>query len=155
MSTEFRSLPVPLTDDELKLRADQLATRVKDKNAIEFEKKAANDGFKTRLQNVDGDLQELSTSVKTRQEHRPVECYWTENLKLYTMELLRSDTQQCVDTRPMTHAERQKSFQFSAEARALSDDVPATADAPAKNGKGKKAGLKVVEPAHPLDDGAA
>ena len=140
MANEFRSLPVPLTDDELKLRADQLATKVKDKAAIEIEKKCANDGFKTRLQDVEGDIQELSTTVKAKQEYRPVECSWVENLKGYTMELRRSDTGTVVDTRPMSHDERQKSFRFAnGQKRAVADDeVPATADAASKKGKAKK-----------------
>lgn len=149
MANEFRSLPVPLTDDELKLRADQLATRVKDKNAIETEKKAANDGFKTRLTDAEDDIQKLSTTVKTKQEHRPVECSWVENLKGYTMELRRSDTGQVVDSRPMSHDERQKSFRFAnGNKRALDDgEIPATADAPAKKHKGKKTKVEETETA--------
>jgi hypothetical protein len=113
MTMEMRSLPVTLTDEELKIRADQLASKVKEVNQLEAEKKVNASAFKEKIERVAGERDGLSTTVKERREDRPVECYWMENWKLYTMELVRSDTQERVDSRPMTHNERQGSLKFS------------------------------------------
>lgn len=104
---EIRTLPVPLNDEDLKVRADQLATKVKDKEHIEADKTVAASGFKEKIENVSKEIRQLATIVKERKEYRPVECHWVEHWKSWMMELVRNDTGERVDARPMTNEERQ------------------------------------------------
>ena len=94
----------------------------------------------TGLQDVDGALQELSSIVKERREYRPVDCEWVENRKLFTMELKRKDTNQCVDSRPMSADERQGKLDFDASSRTRTDLIEVDGDEkPAPKKRGKKA----------------
>lgn len=103
----MRKLPVPLSQSELLVKAEELARKVRAAADIEDEKKAANSDFKTRLEELDMAINELSEIVATKSEQRQVECALYENYGSATMELVRVDTGELIETRPMTEAERQ------------------------------------------------
>jgi hypothetical protein len=104
---EYRDLPVPLTDAEILLKSDQLATKLTERNEMELERKGANKDMKEQIARVEENIDLLRREVKHRQEVRPVPCHEDMDHQRKMVALIRSDTGELVSTRAMTESERQ------------------------------------------------
>jgi hypothetical protein len=104
---EYRKLAVELTDDELKQKGDVLSNRIEELDTVESERKAAADGFKEHIKEIHGDIASLARQIRTRKEHRTISCMWERDDARMTMCLIRQDTGEIVDTRPMRDDELQ------------------------------------------------
>jgi hypothetical protein len=112
---EYRTLPVSLTEEEIKQKGDVLATRIEERDDIEQRRKAAADGFKEELKAINGDINSLARQVRTREEQRIVKCLWERDDSRMSMILVRQDTGEIVESRAMHDDERQTAL-FSGEA---------------------------------------
>jgi hypothetical protein len=122
---EYRTLAVALTDDELKQKGDILVCRIQERDDVEQARKAAADGFKEHLKEIGGDISSLARQVRTRQEERVVTCMWERDDSRYAMILVRQDTGELVETRPMTDEERQRElFPAAATATVAAEGEP-------------------------------
>lgn len=111
MTTEksrSRSLPCPLTDAEVAYRADKLANLVREMHAMEAEKRAEAQRFKTAIEEHDAAIEALATQVRTRTEYRTVECQ--EQLRGSLVDTVRCDTGEIVERRPASKGELQQSL---------------------------------------------
>jgi hypothetical protein len=111
---EYRTLPVSLTEEEIKQKGDVLATRIEERDAIELRRKAAADGFKEELKAISGDINSLARQVRTREEQRVVKCLWERDDSRMSMILVRQDTGEIFESRAMRDDERQTAL-FSGE----------------------------------------
>jgi hypothetical protein len=107
---EYRTLPVMLTEDEVKQKGDVLATRIEERAKLDGERKAASERFKEELKEIDGDIGSLARQLRERKEHRVINCMWERDDARFSMVLIRQDTGEIVDTRPMRDDERQGSL---------------------------------------------
>jgi hypothetical protein len=137
---ETRSLLCPLSDEDFKLRAHNLAVARQRARALVDEKKAIATKYAVELKEIEAQIDSLAAVVKSKSEHRPVNVEWIEDHKSGTMRLERLDTGTEIDSRPMTMAERQSTLNFGKKnGAAEKKDEPPT--------KGKKNGKAVKQAA--------
>lgn len=113
---EYRTLPVSLSDDDVKQKGDVLATRIEQLDDIEQRRKASADSFKEQQKEAQGDIASLARQVRTRLEHRVIGCAWERDDARLSMLLVRQDTGEIVETRPMCDDERQHSLPIDSRA---------------------------------------
>ena len=102
-----RKLPVTLKREEVEMRARSLASTIKERQDLDEERAAAAANYKEQLKALDKHIGDLSEVVRTEQELRVVPCYEQRNDRLGTIEIIRDDTSQTIESRPMTAEERQ------------------------------------------------
>lgn len=108
MKKEFRRLPCKLTPEEQRQRGKTLAERVEEYNREEQAGKAAAEVSRGKLKNLRRDIDALADVVDTGTERRDVECVIHRNEQHFEVAWYRTDTQECVERRPMTETERQQ-----------------------------------------------
>lgn len=106
-SPDYRQLPVILTPDERLARGTQAAQLVEEIEAVEAEKKEITTELGRRLKRLRREVSTLSQAVRTGKEYQPVEVVQKANPERMTVETMRLDTYEVIDSRPMTVAERQ------------------------------------------------
>jgi hypothetical protein len=115
---ESRSLPCKLGQAELSEKSDEMARHQLEVNNIEAAKKSANSHFKAKLDEKAAQLTGLAQAIADRAEYRSVKCEWrfeqagfdSDRNPVFHPEqktLVRLDTGEAVEVRPITDAERQ------------------------------------------------
>lgn len=105
-----KSLPVKLTEDELRQYGQELARLISKKEEIEGEKKLANSGFKERVDEIEASMKRIGRAIAEGREWRMIECFEVMNGPERKVEVIRNDTQQIVSRRDPTQEELQKHF---------------------------------------------
>jgi hypothetical protein len=104
-------------------RAHSLAVARQRARALGEEKKAQASKYKTEIDEVETQIDQLAQVVKTKSEHRPVDCEWIEDHPTGMMRLVRLDTDTEVTSRAMTVAERQATLNFDKKVT-VKDEAP-------------------------------
>ena len=124
-NTFLRELECRLTDEDLKVRGQDLATTIDDKVEVEEKKAEANSGFSSKLKHLNKSIVELAQVVRTRTEIRRVECVKEVDTFNRETSIVRRDTGECIETRPATTQELETASQrklFSTGAAAGSEE---------------------------------
>lgn len=108
VKTETRSLPVKLTDHELRERGDALAAVIQDLNAEENRQVDLKTQMKARLTELDAKQTQLAITISRREEYRDVACDVFHDYDKLRVETVRRDTGETVHTRGMTQEEMQR-----------------------------------------------
>ena len=108
-----RRLPVRLEYDEIRLKGMRIATLEAEVEAIEEEKKAVTGDFKSKIDGRRTEISALSRQVNERQEYRQVEVIERKDWVERTVETVRTDTGEVVDSRPMSPSELQRPIPFN------------------------------------------
>lgn len=116
------NLPVRLTTDELLLRGDEMAKKLRDAAEIEVEMKAAAAKSKAELGKVQAEIALLARVVRDKKEYRDVEVFEVKNFERLTMETYRRDTGEFVASRALTPYERNEPL-FSVEKESAPEPV--------------------------------
>lgn len=66
-------LPCQLRDEEIQAKGEALGKMVQELGEVENEKKLANNGFKERIDALDGSIQKTSREINSKSEDREVE----------------------------------------------------------------------------------
>lgn len=102
-----KEIPFDLSDDEVREYSEQLARGIQDiegmKEARKIEVKRRNAEILALQEQVDG----LADKVINRTELRPVECEWRKIFETAQVDLVRLDTMQTIESRPMDEDEKQ------------------------------------------------
>lgn len=123
---EMRTLKCDLTETEVQQRADKLANTIREHTRVEQEKKDTAAQFKLKIEALDGEISELAREVSEKAAYRPVECKLERNNLHLTMELVRCDTGEVIETRPMKPEEKQASlFSIARSGASTSDEADA------------------------------
>jgi len=93
------------TAKEAHERALELVKALKKQTEIEAEKKAANSGFKTKLDDLDTEIGRLAEAIRSNEEGRMVKCEERYNLEEKSIEIFRTDVKEVQSRRSMTPAE--------------------------------------------------
>ena len=109
----MRDLSVTLTEDELKVRAQDLATAIDERIDVEREKKEANDAWNRQVKDMGTRIVELACVVRTRTEIRPVECVKEVDTHNRETTIVRRDTGEAIETRDSTTKELETASQRS------------------------------------------
>jgi len=102
-----RVLPVKLTDEELLNYANEMATKLEEKDMAERRKKEVVAEYGAKLTSLNAEIISLSNKVKNKEEHRDVDCEWTYRWDISKKELIRNDTLEIIKTEPIADYERQ------------------------------------------------
>ena len=93
--------------NELGIKAERLANIHPEKLALQEEAKSSAARFKGRLEELEAEGAQLSQAIRSRMENRLVECVESPSPSRGVVDLVRKDTGEVIDTRPMTLDERQ------------------------------------------------
>ncbi len=104
---EYRILPCHLHDGEVAKKADELAAAIAERAKIDADRKNSVEDFKEKLKGFDGKISSLAHAVRHHREDRSVPCKWERDDGRLSMILVRTDTFEIVDTRPMREDEKQ------------------------------------------------
>ena len=126
------NLPVRLTTDELLMRSDELAKKIRERDEAERAMKSAQATAKRKIDVLELEITRLAEVVRDRQEDRPVEVTEVKNWLRLTMDTVRIDTGELVGSRSMSAYERNEALPFAADdaPRKLEEPEPAP-EAPA------------------------
>jgi hypothetical protein len=121
-----RELPCPLTNDERLQRAIEASKRRAARGELEATLDAAKEAAKKAIADDEAALERLDNAVRDGREKRLIACY--ERFRSGTVELVRDDNGEIVETRAATMAEAQRQLP-GAELRLVRDDDEPQLDA--------------------------
>jgi len=108
---KIERLPCKLTNDELRVKGEELARLISNMSEVELAKKAKTAEFNGRI----GDLQEkqdaLSHEINQKAEVREVKCEEEFNWETNVVETIRTDTGAVIHTRIIRPEERQRKME--------------------------------------------
>lgn len=104
---ETRNLPVELTKDEIRLRGEELARKHAEWDEVESARKASQQQAKASLERIEAELKLLANNIRTGREYRDIEVSEQRNTARLTMDLIRQDTGEVVESRPFRSGELQ------------------------------------------------
>jgi hypothetical protein len=122
LDREQRKLLCKLTDDELRARGDTMAEA---ELSID-ERKEVRRGINGEIATLRTKRNELATVIEARAESRMVDCAWIEDPSKPFEHLVRQDTGEQIETRPL---DEQESLPFG---KVLDGDTGEVLDAPAE-----------------------
>ena len=102
-----RLLPCRLTEEEIDLRARLNSNKMQELLNAEQAAKDVAAEWKEKVKGIRANVQDLTTVVNTGVEFRDVEVYERQNHTDGTVEIIRRDTHEVIDTRSMKAHERQ------------------------------------------------
>ncbi len=105
--SETRSLPVKLTELELRDRGDALAAVIQDLTAEEDRQTDVKAQLKARLSELDAKKTQLAITICRREEYREVVVDIFHDYERLTVDTVRRDTGEALARRPMNEQERQ------------------------------------------------
>lgn len=118
-----KRLPVNLTEEERVAFGQQLSRLVNDATAAKESRKAANAEWNQKVSEIEVQMQTTAQCIGTATEVRDVECEEKFDFGRGVVYLVRTDTGEEVEKRPMQEWERQKRFDglLDDDAAALDD----------------------------------
>jgi protein subunit release factor A len=105
-----RKLPVKLNDEELADRGRAVAKAVEDRAALQEEKKAADADINGKIKSQGEIIRCLSRVITTGTEDREVEVAINKDNESRMISVVREDTGEIVESRPMTADELQQNL---------------------------------------------
>lgn len=131
---ETRNLYVPLTEDEVRLRSQEMATAERilaeaeaDENNQAEAWKARKKALETTTADARAKLSIVGRIVREKRELRAVEIVEERNHTLKTVDTIRTDTGEIIETRGMTESEMQRSLFEMQKTRKIEDVAAAQA----------------------------
>lgn len=113
-----RSLRVRLSDREVADRADRAAHKLADVVEKKEELKASTKHQKAIIESIEAEVHQLSAEVREHSTYRMVECQTEFDYERSTVREVRLDTNEVLDERRMTEAERQRELPFEQDGQA-------------------------------------
>lgn len=112
-----RELPVRLTDKLKEERLDELPPLINERTALETELAAFTTEKRKRLREIKKSEKEIAAAVDGGVELRMVWCEERMIFSTNTIEVIRLDTKEVVERRPMTIDERQTAIDVDPKAK--------------------------------------
>lgn len=100
-----KSLPVKLTEPEIKNLGAEQSRLVRDVISLEAEKKDVAQELKGKIDNHTGRIRDIAEMINTGVQYRQVEC--RQHKRGSQMITVRADTGEEIDRRPLTKEEQQ------------------------------------------------
>jgi len=109
---EPHALACKLTTEDRAVAANQLAEAIQNLEALEVERKVETKNYNSRKQQFVGSVHRLSREVANGEAVRSVDCELKLNYTTLTANLVRTDSGEITETRPMTEDEKQEDLAF-------------------------------------------
>jgi hypothetical protein len=104
------SLPCSIVDADVQSRANELAKVIRQRDRLLDEKRESNATYRERIAFFDERLKELAESVEGKTERRPVDCIEWLYPELGEVRVVRTDTNEVVESRTATAEDMQESL---------------------------------------------
>jgi phosphopantetheine adenylyltransferase len=104
---EFKMLPCKLTVDEVDDRRRTATAKVEQYNEVEAEKKEAVKDYTDRMKSLRSEINQNAREANTATTMRDVECDVVYDYDLKMVRIVRTDTGEVWQTRPMNRDEAQ------------------------------------------------
>lgn len=127
MKNIVRSLKVELTGDERRAKGEELARRMEEYDAVEASAKVASKAAKEKLEGIRERSKGLAREVREGAEMRPTDCHEVADYRNNVVHLIRDDTGEMVEERPMRLEERQASLPTIGDAKKKRSEADAGA----------------------------
>ena len=101
------ALRCALTADEVRQKGETLASKLRELDRVETERKDAADTFRREEKRVEHEVRDLTHDISTREESRMVLCYEIPDFEANMVSIIRNDTGEAHKSRPMRAEERQ------------------------------------------------
>lgn len=111
-----KSLKCPLTDKELLETGDELTEALDHKAAVESELESIRAEYKAKTKAADADIERLRTRHRNKFEMRPIECREVRNYEDRIFYVFRTDTDECIEERPLRQDELQQDLPHTSDA---------------------------------------
>jgi hypothetical protein len=105
-----RALKVNLTETELAERSARMAQLIREAGERELARKDADSRAKKVIAEIEATVSSLAIEVNEKAETRAVECRLRRDERMRTIEVIRLDTKEVIEIRPMTDEEAQASL---------------------------------------------
>lgn len=105
--TGTRLLPVDLTKEELAFRAMHLGEITAKLDKLDERKRSQNQAIYRERKDLDAERRQLTETVTTKREVREVEVKEVPDFDRNCIDIIRTDTEEVVDTHPMRAVDRQ------------------------------------------------
>ena len=102
-----RFLPVHLGKQELEAKSQELANAITELEELKVEYERIKSTMNGQIKEKEKEYKRLAIVVRDKIENREVECFTRRSERNLTIEVVRADTYEVVQTRPMTESERQ------------------------------------------------
>lgn len=102
-----KEIPFDLTDDEVREYSEQLARGIQDIEGMKGARKIEVKQRNVEILELQDQVDDLADKVINRTELREVECEWRKDFDAAMMVMVRLDTLEIVDSRPMDEDEKQ------------------------------------------------
>ena len=109
---EPHPLACKLTTEDRAAAANQLAEAIQNLESLEIQRKTDTKNFNSLMQQLAGSVHRLSREVANGEAVRSVDCELRLNYTTLAASLVRTDTGEIVETRPMTEDEKQMDMDF-------------------------------------------
>lgn len=106
----YETLPVPLTETEVRIKGEELAALERCIADIEAEKSAAAKRLGDAVKEGRAKALEIAQMIESREELRPVQVVEHPDFGRQVVDLVRVDTGVVIRSRPMTERDRQVSL---------------------------------------------
>lgn len=116
-----RKLPVKLTNDEVRMKGKRMAVLQGEIQQLGEEKKEIVSDFTSKINGRTTEILKLTREINEGAEYRQVEIVERKDWIEREVQVIRQDTGEVVDARPMTPAELQRPIPFGS--RADDDDI--------------------------------
>ena len=143
---QTRQLPVPLTDEEQRLKGAEAARVGGDLAALKIRRKNEAEASMAETKRLTTARDELDRDIRAKTELRPVVVTEDHDHRLGVVRIIRDDTGEVVETRAMRADERKTTLDLfpgggsrKAPTAELKGDLTAPLDAARKARRGKKA----------------
>lgn len=114
-ATVVRALPVKLTDEQIQKCGEKLAEMEIDLQSTRELAAAAATKYRERKKALAESIATVSQQINDGQEQRPATCELRPDYKRNTMEVVRTDSNEVVETRALTLDERQDELDLGIE----------------------------------------
>jgi hypothetical protein len=111
------SLPVKLTDEEVRLRGVELAAVTQEINKVDAQRKEVAKEYKDKLDGLASKRDLLADAVNNRVESRQVEVYEVHSLGDATAKIYRADTNALVHSRALSESELKRAEEEARQPR--------------------------------------
>jgi hypothetical protein len=98
MSAVLRNLRCELTNEEVRLKGEQLAAALINAEKIQETAESAKQHYKAQIQAEQGTAKILQRQVAERAEYKEVRCHWEYHYSAGSKSLVRDDTGEIVET---------------------------------------------------------
>lgn len=110
-----RRLPVAISDKTKIEYGKELAIGFERVDNLEEQRKATNANFKSQIEGIVVAMRPIRSALKTGVEYEDVECDEQIDLDNNEVAIIRCDTNEVIDTRPITDADRQEGLPMDVE----------------------------------------